>query len=199
MERLHREGVLFGFSSVVARNNVETLGSDEFVAEMLARGCCAGFYNDLIPLSAEDLPQVPEPAQQEGFRRRIQGLRSRYPILLVHLPEDEYDANGRCLAVAGGAMHINARGFAEPCPFAHYARENVGDVGFVAALRSPFLAALRRHPTVLTHGAVGCSLVHNAETLKAIAAETGARPTRGSTRAFASTARGTAPSDLVDG
>jgi len=185
MERLKRHGVLFGFSSVVARNNLETLAGDGFVSEMVERGCSVGFYNDLIPLTQEELPQVPDPAGQELFRARLAGLRRRYPILLVHLPEDEYDPTGRCLAVGGGAMHINARGFVEPCPFAHYARENVCNGSFDDALRSPFLAAIRSHPTVLMHGAVGCALVHNAETLEAIAAAIGARPTRSSARPFA--------------
>jgi MoaA/NifB/PqqE/SkfB family radical SAM enzyme len=192
MERLHREGVLFGFSSVVARNNAETLAADAFVSEMVERGCSVGFYNDLIPLSEEDMDQLPEQDQQEYLRQRLGELRRRYPILLVHLPEDEYDCNGRCLAVGGGGMHINARGFAEPCPFAHFARENLCSVDFEAVLRSPFLAAIRNHPTVLIHGEVGCALVHNAEILEKIAAKTEARPTRSSGRAF-STARGNAP------
>jgi MoaA/NifB/PqqE/SkfB family radical SAM enzyme len=184
MQRLRGEGVLFGFSSVVARGNAETLAGDAFVAEMVGRGCSVGFYNDLIPLVEEDFDQLPTPSQQEHFRERLAELRRRYPILLVHLPEDEYDSGGRCMAVSGGAMHINARGFAEPCPFAHFARENVCSGSFEDALRSPFLAAIRHHPTVLNHGEVGCSLVHNAETLEEIAAQTGARPTRNSSRPF---------------
>jgi hypothetical protein len=40
--------------------------------------------------------------------------------------------------------------------------------------RPPFLTAIRRHPAVLIHGEVGCSLVHNAGILKQIAVETGA-------------------------
>jgi len=184
MKRLQREGVLFGFSSMVARANAETLTGDAFVAEMVGRGCSVGFYNDLIPLVEDDFGQLPSPQQRELFRERLAALRRRYPILLVHLPEDEYDSEGRCMAVSGGGMHINARGLAEPCPFAHFARENVCSGGFDAALRSPFLAAIRSHPTVLTHGEVGCALVHNAKTLEGIAAGAGAGPTRTSSRPF---------------
>jgi MoaA/NifB/PqqE/SkfB family radical SAM enzyme len=184
MQRLQREGVLFGFSSVVARGNAETLAGDAFVAEMVRRGCSVGFYNDLIPLTEEDFEQLPTPPQREHFRERLAVLRRRNRILLVHLPEDEYDAEGRCMAVSGGAMHINARGFVEPCPFAHFARDNVCGGGFEGALRSPFLAAIREHPTVLTHGEVGCALVHNEETLAVIAGQTGARRTRNASRPF---------------
>jgi MoaA/NifB/PqqE/SkfB family radical SAM enzyme len=178
MQRLHAEGVLFGFSAVVTRKNAEILGSDRFVADMVARGCSAGFYNDLIPVDPEDLSLLPESEQAATFRARLGRLRRRYPILLVHLPDDEYDGQGRCLAVSGGAMHINALGFAEPCPFAQYARENLCSSSFEEALRSPFLRAIREHPTVLIHGAVGCSLVSNSHLLHEIAGRTGARPTR---------------------
>jgi MoaA/NifB/PqqE/SkfB family radical SAM enzyme len=182
MDRLNRQGILFGFSAVVGRGNIETLGSEAFVEEMVERGCRVGFYNDLIPLSGEDLTELPLPEQKNRFRCRLAELRRRQPIVLVHLPEDEYDQSGRCLAVGGGAMHINARGFAEPCPFAHYARENVNSHDFGQLLRSPFLAALRRHPTVLIHGEVGCSLVNNSSILEQIASETGAAPTRSAAR-----------------
>ena len=51
------------------------------------------------------------------------------------------------VSVAGGGMHINAQGWVEPCPFAHYARENVATSTFSEVLGSPFLEAIRDHPT----------------------------------------------------
>ncbi len=178
MERLRRAGVPFGFSAVVTRRSAEVLGGEGFLAEMAGRGCRLGFYNDLIPVTVEDRSLLPEPAQARRFRERFQALRRGSPFLLVHLPDDEYGREGRCLAVAGGAMHINAQGLAEPCPFAHYARENVRDSSFVDLLRSPFLAAVREHPSVLCHGEVGCALVSNGALLADIAARTGAAPSR---------------------
>jgi len=91
--------------------------------------------------------------------------------------DDEYDKTGRCMAVSGGSMHINAQGWVEPCPFAHFARENIKDHSFREILRSPFLEAIRKHPTVLQHGAIGCSLVNNRAILEEIAKTTHARAT----------------------
>ena len=46
--------------------------------------------------------------------------------------------------------------------------------GFREILESPFLKALRDHPTALTKGDIGWALVSNGEILKRIAGEHGA-------------------------
>ncbi len=167
----------FGFSALVTRESAATLGSDGFVGEMVERGCTVGFFNEFIPVERGDVALVPDGAQRRWFAERVDHIRGRHPIVLLNLPADEYDADGRCMSVAGGAMHITARGDVEPCPFAHFARENVTRSSFREVLRSPFLAAIRGHPTVLRCGEIGCSLVNNHATLEAIAEETKARPT----------------------
>jgi MoaA/NifB/PqqE/SkfB family radical SAM enzyme len=167
----------FGFSAVVKRESAATLGSDEFVGEMVERGCTVGFFNEFVPVERGDAALVPDGELRGWFAGRVDHLRRRHPIVLLNLPADEYDAEGRCMAVAGGAMHITARGDVEPCPFAHFALENVTRSTFRDVLRSPFLAAIRSHPTVLRCGEIGCSLVNNHATLAAIARRTNARPT----------------------
>jgi MoaA/NifB/PqqE/SkfB family radical SAM enzyme len=178
MYALSRARVPFGFSVVLTRSNVATVGGDEFVGDMVRRGSILGFYNEFIPLEDEDWAAMPDEAQQREFRESLGRLRKRYPILLLHLPDDEYNEDGRCTAVGGGAFHVNAQGFVEPCPFAPFARENVNECSFEDILRSPFLRALREHPTALQRGNLGCSLVSNQEVLEEIARETGAVPTR---------------------
>jgi MoaA/NifB/PqqE/SkfB family radical SAM enzyme len=177
MHSLSRAGVPFGFSVVLTRWNMATVGSDQFVSDMARRGSVVGFYNEFIPLEDEDLPAMPGDAQRHEFRESLSRLRKRYPILLLLLPDDEYDENGRCAAVGSGAFHINAQGWVEPCPFGHFARENVNECSFEDILRSPFLEALREHPTALQRGDVGCSLVSNRGILEEIAHRTDAHPT----------------------
>lgn len=176
---LKNQKILFGFSATVTRNNTAILGADEFIDEMIAQGCTAGFFNDLIPVKRDDFALLPDQAAAKQFRHSLKRWRQSKPILLVHLPDDEYDAQGYCRAVRGGSMHVNAQGFVEPCPFAHVARENIEESSFEQILRSPFLAAIRQHPTVLKHGVVGCALVSNREELKKIARQYQARGTEG--------------------
>ncbi|MBN2322389.1 MAG: radical SAM protein [Spirochaetes bacterium] len=182
MSLLRCHGILFGFSSVLTADSIECLGKTEFVSSMREAGCTIGVFNEFIPMSEKDKESLPSAAQKMRFRERLQELREREPIILIHLPYDEYDEAGRCMAVSGGGMHINAKGWVEPCPFAQYARENIGKQSFREVLRSPFLAAIRAHPTLLTHGKIGCSLVNNRDTLEEVARMTGAGPTNGGVR-----------------
>jgi len=177
MELLHAAGVHFGFSSVLTADTIDLLGSRDFVSSMVDRGCTLGVFNEFIPLSPDDKDDLPGEQQKKQFRERLSELRKRERIILIHLPYDEYDEDGRCMAVAGGGLHINALGWVEPCPFAHYARENVKDLSFREVLESPFLEAIRAHPTVLQHGEVGCSLVNNRATFEKIAMSGGAKST----------------------
>ena len=177
MGRLKAAKMLFGFSSVLSKDAIETLGSDSFVSDMVKRGATVGFYNDFVPISKDDEGLVPDDEEMTAFRSRLSKLRSRHPIVLLHLPDDEYDENGRCTAVKDGAVHVNAQGDVEPCPFAHFALENVKRNTFRDILRSPFLEAIRRHPSALTKCGTGCSLSSKQELLCELAAQSGARST----------------------
>ncbi|MFW6181280.1 MAG: radical SAM/SPASM domain-containing protein [Spirochaetota bacterium] len=177
MDLLREAGVLFGFSATLTRDNIATLCGVSFLRRMIGKGCAFGFYNELIPVCPHDEELVPGEEQRRLLRERLRVHRRTEPAVLVHLPDDEYDASGRCGAVTEGGMHINAQGFVEPCPFAHYARENVATSSFREVLASPFLAAIRAHPTALIRGSSGCALSCNLEVLREIAGQTGARPT----------------------
>ncbi|NIM17592.1 MAG: radical SAM protein [Candidatus Aminicenantes bacterium] len=179
MKQLQKHGVLFGFSAVLTRQTISTLGSDAFINAMIDLGCSTGFYNELIPMDNADLQLLPLENQRQEFKHRLQRLRKEKPIVLVHLPDDEYNEEDRCLPVANGAVHINSQGYVEPCPFAHFARENIKTHSFRDILRSPFLQAVRSHPTLLKKekGSIGCSLAGNRELLAEVARQTGATPT----------------------
>lgn len=178
MEKLHRAKVLFGFSTVLTRSNLETVSRAAYVRDLVRRGCTFGFYNEIIPVCRQDEALVPDEDQRLLFQERLAALRRSEPLVLVHLPGDEYDHEGRCNAVSQGGMHINAQGWVEPCPFAHFALENVQEQSFSRILCSPFLKAIREHPHALVKGHVGCALAGNRRILEEIALQTGARPTR---------------------
>ena len=65
----------------------------------------------------------------------------------------------------------------EPCPFTHFASDNVCDNGLESALRSRFLAEIRSSEAIYRHGNLGCSLFENSDILEEIAEQTGAMPT----------------------
>jgi MoaA/NifB/PqqE/SkfB family radical SAM enzyme len=188
MTYLQSEGVAFGFSATVARDNFEALGSDEFVEEMIRRGCALGFYTEYIPVGREARWElVLEDEEQKEFRKRILELRKNKPIMIAHLPDDEYGDDDRCKAVVYGSVHINAQGYVEPCPFTHFAADNIREKGLEEILRSQFLDKLRSSDAILRRGRIGCAILRrgrigcalfeNREILEEIAAKAGAEPT----------------------
>lgn len=178
MRHLKSQGVTFGFSAMVAKDNFQILGSEQFIDQMTELGCALGFYTEYVPLgSGVKWELVMEEKERGQFRERILQLRRTKPIILVHLPDDEYDDQGRCKAIIGGSVHVNAEGYVEPCPFAHFASDNIKEKGLDQVLRSQFLARLRSSDAIIRRGRVGCAMVENREILKHIAAQAGAQPT----------------------
>ena len=178
MEHLEHARAIFGFSAMVTRENFETLSGQKFIQEMLDRGCALGFYSEYIPVgSAARWELVLEDEERARFRKRILELRKRNPIMLAHLPDDEYGPDNKCLAVIGGCVHINSQGYVEPCPFTHLASDNVREKGLEEALKSTFLAQIRSSHAACHRGRLGCALFENREIVQEIAANTGARST----------------------
>jgi len=178
MEYLQNEGIAFGFSATVTSLNYDTLVSDKFIKEMMDRGCVLGFYTEYIPIgSVAEWSLVLEDEEREYFRERVLEIRKSKPIMVAHMPDDEYGVDGRCQGLVYGSVHINSQGYVEPCPFTHFASDNVRDNGLESALRSQFLAQLRSSDAIYRHGKLGCSLFENREILEEIAERTGAIPT----------------------
>ena len=178
MRHLQDEGAVFGFSATVARDNFRTLSSDEFIDTMIERGCAVGYYTEYIPVgSAARWELVLEDGEREHFRERVLELRRDKPIMVVHLPDDEYMSDGRCRALVYGSVHINAQGYVEPCPFCHFASDTVGEKSLREALRSPFLAEIRSSKSIIRTGQLGCALFENRKLVQDIAGKTGAQRT----------------------
>jgi len=178
MEYLQREGVVFGFSAMVARDNFEVLSSDQFIDEMVKRGCALGFYTEYVPVgSAARWELVLKQEQQKQFRKRIQQLRKVKPMMFVHLPDDEYWGDNKCRAVINGSVHVSSQGCVEPCPFTHFASDNIKDKSLDQILQSQFLSEIRSSDAIVRRGRLGCALVENRELLQDIAAKTGAKQT----------------------
>jgi MoaA/NifB/PqqE/SkfB family radical SAM enzyme len=178
IELLKLRGVVFGFSTVVTRTNWETLSSERFTDEMISKGCVFGFHTEYVPVaSGLDMSLVLAGAERLEFRQRMLALRRTKPIIIAHLPDDEYDSEGRCVGVAGGTVHISSQGYVEPCPFCHYACDNIREKSLEEVIHSPFLSEIRSGLAVYRRSHIGCALVENAAMVREISSRTGAKRT----------------------
>lgn len=98
MERMKEYGLLFGCSTCYHRYNTESIASDEFVDDMIARGCRFMWNFTYMPVGREartDFLATPE--QRAYMYRRIREIRETKPIFAIDFWNDgEY--TGGCIA-----------------------------------------------------------------------------------------------------
>lgn len=174
LDLLRDAGACTAFSAMVTTHNADRLGSDGFVDEMIAHGCAIGGFSEYAPCGPTPrLDWVLSPEQRADFRRCVLRLRRCKPIVIVHFPDDEYGEANRCNAAGDHTLHINAQGNVEPCPFAPIACDNVRDGGLLAAFQSPYLRAIREHPTLLRRHRLPCAMLEHLDELKELAEQFG--------------------------
>ncbi|MCB5245402.1 MAG: radical SAM protein [Candidatus Cloacimonadaceae bacterium] len=165
MELMKKHKLLFGYSTCYHRYNTENVGSDEFIDDMIARGCRFAWNFTYIPIGKDaKLDFIATPEQRAYMYRRIQEIRATKPIFALDFWNDGEAANG-CIAGGRSYLHINANGDAEPCAFIHYANVNIKDVSLLEALRSPLFMEYKKHQPFNENLLRPCPLLDNPEIL----------------------------------
>ena len=183
---LRAVGAITGFSAVVTSANAGRLASDEFVDGMVALGCSTGYFIEYIPCGTKARHDwVLEEKTAAAFKERLRYLRRRKPIVLSHFPEQEYGPDNRCSAAGGKSLHIGPQGDVEPCPFAPVSADNIRRGGLMAAIRSPFLRAIRESPDMLRRSRFACAMFEHLTEVRELSmqfanpAQVGAEPSVG--------------------
>jgi len=177
MEHMRAHKLLFGYSTCYHRYNTESVGSDEFVDDMIARGCRFAWNFTYIPVGKDavtDLLATPE--QRAYMYRRVREIRETKPIFAMDFWNDGEYTQG-CIAGGRRYLHINAAGDVEPCAFIHYSNVNIHDVSLLDALRSPLFAAYRKRQPFNNNHLRPCPLLDNPTELRDMVEESGAQST----------------------
>ncbi len=167
MQELRAAGIFFAVSLTVTRDNFDTVADPGFVEGAIRAGCRLFLFLEYTPIREGTEGWAITAAQREEMKRRVAGFRSRLPAVFIAVPWDEEETGG-CLASGRGFVHISATGDLEPCPFAPYSDVNLKGVPLEAALRSRFLAAMRRDHDRFAETAGGCALWQKREEVQAL-------------------------------
>jgi MoaA/NifB/PqqE/SkfB family radical SAM enzyme len=154
---LKKAGVFFGTSITVTNENLESVTSDEYVAEIKGKGGRLFFFVEYVPIKEGTEVLVPDQIQREALIERTKVLRSEKKGLFIAFPGDE-DLFGGCLSAGRGFAHINPFGHLEPCPFAPYHDVDLKDMSLKEALNSRFLREIRSNREMLSEVNGGCAL-----------------------------------------
>jgi MoaA/NifB/PqqE/SkfB family radical SAM enzyme len=157
MARLDKNGIFFGCSMTVTRNNFGVVTDTAWVERLYHRGCRLFIFVEYIPVTNGSDALVPTQEQRNALITKTDEFRKKNRALYVAFPGDE-EKYGGCLAAGRGFVHISPSGDIEPCPFAPFADRNVQEASLKRALRSPLLEKIRENHTRLQETAGGCAL-----------------------------------------
>ncbi|QNM09257.1 radical SAM protein [Wansuia hejianensis] len=169
MELLHKDGILFGASVTVTKENLREVTGREFLDNLCHHGCKAIFYIEFVPVNSKARGMAPEEEEREYMNQKLLELREIYgDMLFISFPGDEKSSGG-CLAAGRGFFHINAFGGAEPCPFSPYSDISVKESSIREALQSRLFTGLREQGVLMEDHAGGCVLFEKKEQVEALA------------------------------
>jgi MoaA/NifB/PqqE/SkfB family radical SAM enzyme len=174
MREMKEAQIVFGFSTVVRRENVEEVVSERYLSFMIDRGCYIGGFLPYIPVgsspSHDAICSAVEVAAYYGELDRI--ARGRPILVLKEGYRDGTFLNDGC--GAGNTMHITSRGEAEPCNGIEFFVDSVHDKSLASILSSEYFNDVRR----LNHeNGNRCIAITRPEAILEIVRKHGARPT----------------------
>lgn len=180
MDNLREVGVPFGFSSMVTRQNAETIVSDEFNDMLIEKGCLIGWHFLYIPVGAHpDISLMPTPEQRELMRQRgALRIREEKPIFVIDFWNDAPYVGG-CIAGGRNYFHISARGDVEPCVFVHLATDNIHDKSLKEVINSPYFKGIRERQPYADNLLRPCMIIDHTHVLRELYAGFQPYPTDG--------------------
>ena len=179
MKWLKEAGVLFGFSSMATKENIELLGSEEFIDHWMEKGCKFGWVFQYIPIGrCPDVGLMATPEQRVQLRKNVENIREKKPFFLGDFWNDGHYVYG-CMAGGKTYLHITNNGSVEPCVFAHFSVDNINDKSLVEVLNSDFFKAVRdSHPHSKNKNLLSpCMIIDHPEVLRKLVKEHGAKGT----------------------
>ncbi len=158
MAMMSKKGIFYGVSITVTTQNLPTVTSDEYIAELYSKGCKLIFYVEYVPVSAGTDMLAPTDDERDILEKRINGYRKMYDdMIFIAFPGDEKYTGG-CLAAGRGFFYIDPNGEAQPCPFSPHSDTSLKDKGLLAALQSPLFMKLQSNGLMAETHTGGCVL-----------------------------------------
>ncbi len=177
MESLNRRKGVFGFSLTVTSNNAERVTSDEFIDDLVEKGCFLGWVFTYVPVGKNpDISLMPSPEQRRKVGKRVREIRATRPIFVADFWNDG-DYVGGCIAGGRRYFHINCHGDVEPCVFCHFAIDNIKEKSLKDVINSPLFRNIQSKQPYTEDHRMPCMLIDHNSVLRSVVRETGARPT----------------------
>ncbi|HJJ66204.1 MAG TPA: radical SAM protein [Methanocorpusculum sp.] len=177
MEILKRNKLPFGISCCYTSKNVEAIGNDAFIDDMISKGAKFAWFFTYMPVGRDAVPElIAKPEQREHMYRFVRHIRETRPIFALDFWNDGEYVNG---CVAGGRfyLHINANGDIEPCAFIHYSDSNIREKTLLEAYKSPLFMQYHANQPFNENHLRPCPCLDNPHKLVVMVEKSGAKST----------------------
>lgn len=182
-QRLADQGVMYGFSATITRENAQAICTDRFIEQRLEEGDMFGWFFLLQPIGRHPRPDLmPSAAQRQLLRDTVYRWRAEdRPLFMADFWNDGHLSDG-CMAGGRYYFHLYANGDISPCVFSPVALGNIFDIingkspykslnDFVQ--NHPFMAAIRRAQTQVTERSSPCLLIDHPHLFRQVCADYG--------------------------
>jgi MoaA/NifB/PqqE/SkfB family radical SAM enzyme len=177
MEILKRKKLVFGFSACYHSKNTDSIGSEEFIDDMIQKGCKFGWFFTYMPIGKDAVPELMASSQQREFMyHQLRKFRKTKPLFMMDFWNDGEYVKG-CIAGGRHYLHINANGDIEPCAFIHYSDTNIKEKTLIDALQSPLFMQYRKNQPFNENHLRPCPLLDNPPKLAQMVEASGAKST----------------------
>ncbi|MDI6906505.1 MAG: radical SAM protein [Thermoanaerobacterales bacterium] len=177
MDLLRERGMVFGVSVTITRHNLDEIVSDAFIDFLLEKGVTYGWSFHYVPVGRNPDPDLMiTPEQRAYLAERIPYIRMHKGLMIADFWNDG-ELTGGCIAGGRRYFHITAAGDVEPCAFAHFAMDNIKEKSLKDVLSSPLFKAYQKRQPFAENLLRPCPIIDCPAALRAIVAESGARPT----------------------
>ena len=180
MALLKSRDIAFGISAMVTPGNLSEVTSRQWFDHIWDLGVRFAFLIDYVPCGVRSEESLT--LSDRDMTRKRAAIDARWAEcrpMVVDFPFDEYGDDASCQAAGAGMIHINADGYVEPCPFSHYAVDNVREKPLAEIFGGAFLSSIRNNICTLPNPSGSCLLSQYAPEVAALAAEMGGFCTEG--------------------
>ncbi|RDB61689.1 radical SAM protein [Gordonibacter sp. 28C] len=177
MDVLKAHRLPFGVSCCYTHDNARSVGSEEFVDDLVARGAKFAWFFTYMPVGCSAPTDLLATAEDRAFMyRQVRKFRETKPLFTMDFWNDGEFTQG-CIAGGRRYLHINANGDIEPCAFIHYSDSNIRDTTVLEALRRPLFMAYHDSQPFNDNHLRPCPVLDNKDKLAEMVASSGARST----------------------
>ena len=176
-ERLRRHGVIFGASVTATKLNHDTIMKDEFWNFLEEQGVAYVWVFQFMPVGMNptmDLVPTPKQRYERFFKTEEIRLSGRFAFV-ADFWNHGFLTHG-CLAAGAKYLHINAKGYAEPCVFQQFAVDSIREKSLLEILKSPFFEAYKRMVPYSNNLFRPCPIIDNPKVFRAMVKHFNAKP-----------------------